>query len=142
MIFRPGGQDVVIPTVLTHPGTDLHASHGHPERPERRAAAVQGVEASGVDVTWVRPSEATRDDLRRVHPDAYLDAVMDACAVGARIDADTYTATDSWHAALLAAGCTRRRSSRVASSGRAHVTRTPLASTPSTAAVRRSGRSG
>ncbi len=104
MIFRPGGQDVVIPTVLTHPGTDLHASHGHPERPERRVAAVEGVEASGVEVTWARPGEATRDDLRRVHPDAYLDAVMDACAVGARIDADTYTAPDSWHAALLAAG--------------------------------------
>jgi acetoin utilization deacetylase AcuC-like enzyme len=95
---------VVIPTVLSHPGTDLHASYGHPERPERRAAAVEGVEASGVEVNWVRPEEATRDDLRRVHPEAYLDAVMDACAVGARIDADTYTAPDSWHAALLAAG--------------------------------------
>jgi len=94
----------VILTVLTHPDTDLHAAPGHPERPERRLAALQGVAEAGTRVSEHTAAEAERTDLERVHPPLYLDALLEACETGRSIDADTYTAPASWHAALLAAG--------------------------------------
>jgi acetoin utilization deacetylase AcuC-like enzyme len=94
----------VILTVFTHSDTDLHAAPGHPERPERRLAALQGVLDAGVDVSEITAREAERTALERVHPPRYLDAVLEACETGRAIDADTYTTPTSWHAALLGAG--------------------------------------
>jgi acetoin utilization deacetylase AcuC-like enzyme len=94
----------VIPSVLTHPDTDLHLSPGHPEGPARRAAAVRGVQEAEVEVCWRTPEPAALEALERAHPAAYLAALERACAAGARIDADTYTTPASWHAARLAAG--------------------------------------
>src|SRR5262249_24024714 len=51
------------------------------------------------------PREASRDELERVHPAAYLDAIERFCrAGGGRIDADTAANEASWGAAVLAAG--------------------------------------
>jgi len=53
----------------------------------------------------VEPRSATREELERVHPAAYLDAIERFCrAGGGRIDADTAANAASWDAAVLAAG--------------------------------------
>jgi len=51
------------------------------------------------------PRPATREELERVHPASYLDAMDRFCrAGGGRIDADTGVNAGSWGAAVLAAG--------------------------------------
>src|SRR5262245_14707986 len=78
---------------------------GHPERPER--AEVMDVVAArwrdrGADV--VAPPEATREQLARVHDDAYLDAIEKTAGRAVKLDPDTYTSPESYEIALLAAG--------------------------------------
>jgi acetoin utilization deacetylase AcuC-like enzyme len=78
---------------------------GHPERPER--ADVMDVVAArwrerGVDV--VAPPAATRDQLARVHDDAYLDLIENTAGRAVKLDPDTYTSPESYEIALLAAG--------------------------------------
>ncbi len=51
------------------------------------------------------PREATDEELARVHPPAYLEALARLCEDGGgRLDADTTVSADSWRAARLAAG--------------------------------------
>jgi len=92
----------------THPAFAEHQTgHGHPERPARLQAVLDGVAAAGVDDALVRvaPEPASRADLERVHPAAYLDAIETFCrAGGGAIDADTTASAESWDAAVLAAG--------------------------------------
>jgi acetoin utilization deacetylase AcuC-like enzyme len=92
----------------THPRfLDHEAGHGHPERPARLEAVLSGARYGGVDdaLTMVEPRQATRSELERVHPKAYLDAISRFCdAGGGRIDADTSANASSWEAAVLAAG--------------------------------------
>ena len=94
--------------LVTHPAYLEHESgRGHPERPERLAVVLAGVDAAGVrdGIVGVAPRAATRDELERVHPAAYLDAVERFCASGGgRLDADTGAGPGSWNAAVLAAG--------------------------------------
>src|SRR5207253_5110901 len=94
--------------VETHPAYLAHdTGAGHPERPARLDAVVAGLEAAGVseDLVWVEPRVATRAELERVHPAAHLDELEAFClAGGGRIDADTSAVTESWNAAVLAAG--------------------------------------
>ena len=53
----------------------------------------------------LEPRPATREELERVHPATYLDAISRFClAGGGRIDADTGASPASWDAAVLAAG--------------------------------------
>ena len=53
----------------------------------------------------LEPLEATRADLERVHPAAYLDRIQQICAGGGgRLDPDTYASSGTWRAATLAAG--------------------------------------
>ena len=53
----------------------------------------------------VEPVAATRADLERVHPVAYLDRIEGISAAGGgRLDPDTYASPGSWNAAVLAAG--------------------------------------
>ena len=79
----------------------------HPERPERLQAVLDGVRLAGLidEIVPIDPLAATRLDLERVHPVAYLDRIEGICAAGGgRLDADTYASAGSWTAATLAAG--------------------------------------
>ncbi len=98
-------------------GTILLATHeaclghdtgrGHPERPRRLQAVLEGVDASGAAeaTTWFVPRPATRDELLAVHSAELLDAIEAYCTRGGgAIDADTVASPGSWDAALVAAG--------------------------------------
>jgi acetoin utilization deacetylase AcuC-like enzyme len=95
--------------ILTHPDMRRHANGaGHPERPERLAAVMDALVDAGLagDVRSARP--VARAALERVHPAAYVDAVLGAePAEGAPptpLDPDTAVGPGSPRAALLAAG--------------------------------------
>ncbi len=101
------------PTVLliTSDRTDAHAAAGHPERPARRAAAVEGVRLGANDAA----AGLIERDARRAKPgelervqSAVLLAMLDraADAGGGWIDGDTYIAAGSGDALRLAAGAT------------------------------------
>ena len=86
---------------------DHDTGPGHPERPARLQAVLAGVDQAGVREALVRcsPRPATRDELERVHPARYLDAVERFCrAGGGDLDPDTVAVEASWDAAVLAAG--------------------------------------
>ena len=79
----------------------------HPERPERLQAVLDGVRLAGLldAIEPLQPQAATRADLERVHPVAYLDRIESICAAGGgRLDPETYASSGSWLAATLAAG--------------------------------------
>ncbi|HEX5070415.1 MAG TPA: hypothetical protein VFV78_09395, partial [Vicinamibacterales bacterium] len=78
---------------------------GHPERPERAAvfdAVAADFAAGGGRV--VAPEAATREDLARVHTDAYLDRVAGTAGHATMLDPDTFTSPESHEIALIAAG--------------------------------------
>src|ERR1700739_2626497 len=56
---------------------DHDPGRGHPERPARLRAVLQGINASGVRdaIVCIPPREATRQELELIHDAAYLDAV-------------------------------------------------------------------
>lgn len=87
---------------------DHDAGRGHPERPERLHAVRDGIAAAGLDeaILPVEPRAATRKELERVHPAAYLDRVEAYCrAGGGWIEPpNTRVGPRSWDAAVLAAG--------------------------------------
>ena len=86
---------------------DHDAGDGHPERPARLQAVLDGIHAAGVDDALVplEPRRAERAELERVHPSVFIDAVQRLCASGGgRIDADTAANWATWDAACLAAG--------------------------------------
>lgn len=92
----------------THPSyADHDTGSWHPERPERLQAVFDGVHRSGVaeEVVLVEPRPATRAEIERVHPAAFVDALERFClSGGGNIDGDTVAVPASWNAALLAAG--------------------------------------
>jgi acetoin utilization deacetylase AcuC-like enzyme len=92
----------------THPRfLDHIAGRGHPERPARLEAVLMGARDNALIDALVplEPRAATREELERVHPAAYLDAMGRFCqGGGGRIDADTGATGESWDAAVLAAG--------------------------------------
>ncbi|MDQ6695954.1 MAG: histone deacetylase [Actinomycetota bacterium] len=92
----------------THPQYLLHDSGaGHPERPARLQAVLAGIGAAGLGeaVHAVEPRRATREELERVHPAAYIDSLQRFCASGGGyLDGDTHVGHGSFDAALLAAG--------------------------------------
>jgi acetoin utilization deacetylase AcuC-like enzyme len=94
--------------VATDPAFEHHdTGPGHPERARRLTAALQGPEAAGLKdaVRFLEPREATRDELSRVHPVDYLEAMESFCARGGGdIDGDTRVSSGSWRAGKLAAG--------------------------------------
>jgi acetoin utilization deacetylase AcuC-like enzyme len=94
--------------LLTHPRyLDHETGVGHPERPARLEAVLSGVKYAGVDeaIVPVEPRTATREELERVHPARYLDAIERFCQNGGgALDPDTHVGPNSWEAALLAAG--------------------------------------
>ncbi|MGI8807607.1 MAG: histone deacetylase family protein [Acidimicrobiales bacterium] len=94
--------------VESHPACLEHdAGPGHPERPVRVVAAVDGIRAAGLgdSVTWVEPRPATVEELALVHDPGYVDALRRFCARGGGwLTLDTGAGLGSWAAALAAAG--------------------------------------
>jgi len=94
--------------LVTHHDYELHdTGPGHPERPARLAAVIEGIEQAdlGDEMVSVEPRAATRDEVQRVHPGRYLQALEEFAAVGGgHLDADTVAGEESFAAALLAAG--------------------------------------
>ncbi len=88
-------------------GDDTHERAGHPERPARIGAVLEGIDDLHLssDALWV-PSEAATDaDLARVHTPGHLDQLDAFCRTGGGdIDPDTYAGPDSFEAARRAAG--------------------------------------
>jgi acetoin utilization deacetylase AcuC-like enzyme len=88
-------------------GEDAHHLLGHPERPARVDAAMQGIDdlRLGSDLLVLEAPVATRGALLRVHSAEYLEDLESFCARGGGgLDADTYAGPDSWDAARRAAG--------------------------------------
>ncbi len=86
---------------------DHEAGFGHPERPARLEAVLDGIEAAGVSDALRRfaPRPATRAELELVHTPGHLRALEQLSARGGGvIDADTAAGPHSWEVALLAAG--------------------------------------
>ncbi len=79
----------------------------HPERAERLAAVIAGVEESpAAEVTIpFEPRRATRQELEIVHDPSYIERIEDHClSGGGHLDDDTVAAPASFDAALRAAG--------------------------------------
>lgn len=80
---------------------------GHPECPERLAAARDGLRGSVPQglLRRLSPILATSEELTRVHDSSYVRALDGALASGqGQLDADTYFSAGSREAAWLAAG--------------------------------------
>src|SRR5262245_28052400 len=81
--------------------------HGHPERPERLGAVLDGVvEADlGDDLVAAAPRPATAEELTAVHAAEHVARIEAFCASGGgHLDPDTAAVPASWEAARLAAG--------------------------------------
>ena len=86
---------------------EAHLRRGHPERPGRIAAAMDGVADLHLDgdLLLVPARPAPMDQLLRVHSADYLDELERFCATGGgSLDPDTYATTESWDIALESAG--------------------------------------
>jgi acetoin utilization deacetylase AcuC-like enzyme len=97
--------------LLTDPATDAHATAGHVERPDRRAAVADGVRdgaaAAGVELLDVAVEEVADEDVRAIHDPNYLTLLAAAESGGGTwLDPDTYVVSGSLRAARLAAGAT------------------------------------
>jgi acetoin utilization deacetylase AcuC-like enzyme len=94
--------------VATDPRFEAHdPGRGHPERPARVRAVLEGLEADEIRdaITLLEPRLATRAELERVHAPSYLDKLERFCARGGGpIDRDTAASAASWEAATYAAG--------------------------------------
>lgn len=94
--------------LYTHPDMlDHRPGDSHPENPARLTAVLDALADSGVAMKTHDASEVGIDDLLRVHPRSYLEAVLAAApAPGGRalLDPDTVLASGSLRAARLAAG--------------------------------------
>lgn len=94
--------------VATHPAyLDHDTGEGHPERSARMKAVAKGLETSelGDALTVFEARRAERDELTRVHPANYVDALERFCrAGGGSLDPDTPVVPASFEAALRAAG--------------------------------------
>ncbi|MBI4884998.1 MAG: histone deacetylase [Actinobacteria bacterium] len=105
---RDGSVSFVSVLFATHVAyLDHLAGPRHPERPERLQAVLDGVALADLGEAMIplEPVAATRIELERVHPVAYLDRIEGICAAGGgRLDPDTYASPGSWQAASLAAG--------------------------------------
>jgi acetoin utilization deacetylase AcuC-like enzyme len=107
--------------LLTDARMDAHAVAGHPERPERRGAAADGVRDAAGDRLDEPPFEAATDaELQAVHDPDYLDLLREGSSRGGWLDADTYLGPGSFEIARLAAGATVR-AARAAAAGEATV---------------------
>jgi acetoin utilization deacetylase AcuC-like enzyme len=108
----PGGASTLGASVaalfITHERyLDHDPGRGHPERPARLQAVLDGIAAAGLDeaLVPVAPRAATRAEVELVHSAAQLDLIeRSAAAGGGWLDGDTSTSDASFEAALLAVG--------------------------------------
>lgn len=95
--------------IVSHPDCGLHATpQGHPERPERLAAAMRGLD--GLDgLSFRRATPITDDELRRVHQSDYLASIdgLGQTREFVSLDPDTWWSPRSQTAVRLAAGAAR-----------------------------------
>jgi acetoin utilization deacetylase AcuC-like enzyme len=94
---------------ITHPACLLHdMGSGHPECAARLQAIEDHLIATGIYslLKHLEAPRATREQLARVHSEAYIDAIeATAPAEGlAMLDPDTWMNPHTWEAALRAAG--------------------------------------
>jgi acetoin utilization deacetylase AcuC-like enzyme len=102
------------PPVLLVAFDPLFAEHlagtGHPERPSRLRAALDGLALAGLDgadldAATLDPRDASDAELQRVHDPRHLERLSRlAAAGGGAIDPDTVVSERSWEAARRAAG--------------------------------------
>ncbi len=86
---------------------DHRPPEGHPERPERLAAAIDGIHAAGFGdaLTWRQPTEAPTEKLLGVHESQLVTALDEHAGLDrVQIDGDTFMSAGSMQAARLAAG--------------------------------------
>ncbi len=86
---------------------DHRPPEGHPERPARFAAAVDGIKAAGFGqaLSWREPTAAPIESLLRVHTADHVENITSRGeSEYERIDADTHMSLGSLTAARLAAG--------------------------------------
>src|SRR5579875_1407642 len=103
--------------VFTHPDMLGHVQGaGHPERPQRLAAVLDALGDSDIDLDMRDAPLATRAELERVHPAAYVERVFAAAPKHGleALDADTSLSPGSVPAALRAAGAVAEAVRRVA----------------------------
>jgi acetoin utilization deacetylase AcuC-like enzyme len=94
-------------TVVGPETGDEHVHPGHPERPDRVAAVMEGLADLylGDDLVTVETRPAGLLELGRVHSELHLDRLLRFCEEGGgSIDADTYATPESWAIATRAAG--------------------------------------
>lgn len=98
-----GTADVII---FTHPACLAHdPGPQHPERPARLEAVLESLRAAHGDLEWREAPTVKLGDLRRVHGEALIQAVLEAEFQGYRmLDPDTVMVPASRAAALYAAG--------------------------------------
>ena len=94
--------------LYTHPACLEHdMGQGHPERPDRLRAVQAAIDRPEFsDLARLEAPKATRDQICRVHPEAYYDAIEEVAPSEGRVqlDADTSMSAGSFEAALRAAG--------------------------------------
>ena len=86
---------------------DHDVGAGHPERPQRLGAVLDGVVAAGLegDLVAAAPRPATIEELTAVHAPAQVELIESVAARGGgHLDADTAVVPASFEAARLAAG--------------------------------------
>ncbi|TDI53076.1 MAG: histone deacetylase [Acidobacteria bacterium] len=100
---RIAGMSVLL---VTHESSAKHVSPpGHPERPERLDAAIDGVLGAGVDIVRRHALAVDRGLLERVHSSEFIEEIRAFCSRGGgAIDDDTYAVAASYEAAIHAAG--------------------------------------
>ena len=93
-------------TLFTHEiSLDHDTGRGHPERPARIGAVLEGIRRSSAEVVNIESPIAARRSIELIHDKAYIDAIEEFCeSGGGALDPDTIARPASWEAALRSAG--------------------------------------
>jgi len=87
-------------------GHQAHFEPGHPERPDRVEAVVNGLQQLDLWQPFLKIPPMAVDEtlLSSVHDPAYLVHLRRACFSGLNLNADTFTTPETWRLALQAVG--------------------------------------
>lgn len=84
---------------------DHDTGRGHPERPARIGAVLDGIRRSNAEIVDVESPVANRATLELIHDKRYIDSIERFCrSGGGALDPDTVARPASWEAALRSAG--------------------------------------
>lgn len=104
----PQSSSTVLPTGYVYDPIFLkHTQYGHPESARRLKAIMQELESSGLLalLQQVPSRAATVEELAYIHPVQYVERIKAISeAGGGYLDPDTYTTSDTYEAAAVAAG--------------------------------------